>query len=125
MNIKDQVCTLEQAKRLEELGVKQEGAIFYYDEEDGNDLQYNGNDHDIDSPDYGWSAFTVAELGVMLPCGKSTMRVTDDPCDFWHGGGVDGMLIADGYTEAKCRAAMLIHLIENNLITIDEINSRL
>lgn len=32
----------------------------------------------------------------------------------------------DGYaTEAEARAAMLIHLLENNIISSDEVNSRL
>lgn len=124
MNIKDQVCTLDQAKRLKELGAKQEGAVFYYDEE--NDLQYNGSDYDFDSPDYSWSAFTVAELGVMIAgkehhmpyfTGTIWQRMTKKK--------VYTSIVITGKSEASARAAMLIHLIENNFVTVDEINSRI
>src|SRR5439155_13694049 len=63
--LEKQVCSLDLAKRLKELGVRQESLFIwnYYPHTDGYKLQYN--------PDYGSvlniSAFTVAELGEMLP----------------------------------------------------------
>lgn len=61
MNLSDQVCSLEYARRLKELGVKQHGyfSFFRIDEE------YFIADNAFD--DFIASAFTVAELGELLP----------------------------------------------------------
>ena len=60
MKLEDQVCSLEQAKRLKELGVKQEG-IFNY-------LKTGGLKLSSEFPSFlhCYSAFTVAELGEMI-----------------------------------------------------------
>ena len=79
MKIEQQVCTLEQAKRLKELGVEQK--VLY---------QWKVNDVQtvvIDTPMAMWieryvppvgntfyAAFTVAELGVMLTSETLTIR---------------------------------------------------
>lgn len=60
MKLKDQVCSLESAKKLKELGVKQD-SLWYWET--------------LRTTNYvlslvkgqGYSAFTVAELGEMLP----------------------------------------------------------
>lgn len=84
MNLEDQICSLEYAKRLKELEVKQK-SLFYYQNQPSNDgindivisikeiiSTNNGNSimntysmDEFDEPIY--SAFTVAELGEMLP----------------------------------------------------------
>src|ERR1051325_10817319 len=62
MQLEQQVCSLELAKRLRELGVKQESYFYWFFEE------YN---HEpvgwrIQTEEGDYSAFTVAELGEML-----------------------------------------------------------
>src|SRR5690349_19771242 len=64
MNLEDQCISLEYAKRLKELGVRQKS--LYYITSKNNDvvIVYSPNE----SLNEKWySAFTVAELGVMLP----------------------------------------------------------
>ena len=68
MKIEDQVCSLELAKRLKELGMKQDGNYFWESVGDGIKswhqlslaliCKYNGTEV---------AAFTVVELGEMLP----------------------------------------------------------
>lgn len=64
MKLQDQVCTLEQAKRLAELGVVQGGSTFYFDK---HELFINSHTNTgyYHNPQFCFSAFTVAELGVM------------------------------------------------------------
>jgi hypothetical protein len=141
MDIEKQVCSLELAKRLKELGVKQE-SLFYYQ----NNPYNNGKDcidlmiverssinnenvimntqcENEDNPKY--SAFTVAELGEMLPILikdgsnliiwpylKNDKKVWD--IDYNGHEESDETFVSD--TEADARAQMLIYLIENGLV---------
>lgn len=138
MNIEQQVCTLEQAKRLKELGVKQEsnfyynnGAVWYlYDVTDwGMQTQFYEeclNDERLPERDDIISAFTVVELLELLPPRTSiTKGNTHYHCRYWWGKYLDGVL-REGVKEnswhgtksihaAESLAAMLIYLIENNL----------
>jgi len=81
VNLENQVCSLELSKRLKELGIKQE-SLFYWIEDyelysDEPQLLYapteqfsNGNgelDWPRNNPENCHSAFTVAELGELLP----------------------------------------------------------
>jgi len=72
MKLEDQVCSLELAKRLKELGVKQESYFYWISDEDENFVVPTGTYDWGDWPGYEkfepkYSAFTVAELGEMLP----------------------------------------------------------
>ena len=139
MELKKQVCSLELAKRLKELGVKQESAFAWT--------------ADMETPDTKWrlwssgaieewvgpwraAAFTVAELGEMLPpyisIGDDSLgekvevrTLTSDHSkgkwDVWYEG-VDGndercdwYYQTDG-NEADARAKMLVYLLEHNLM---------
>lgn len=116
MKIEDQVCSLEQAKRLKELGVKQD-SFFYFEVFTG--LIVTGGDFMGDPIS---SAFTVGELGVMLGVGR--------PCvftgEFWITEGSFGVGIGIiGKTEAECRASLLIAIIESNGDKVQEVNARL
>jgi hypothetical protein len=136
MKLEKQVVSLELAKRLKELGVKQE-SIFWWRE-----FTEMATSTGVQKANY-WalqdgahrrgaiSAFTVAELGEMLP-----HTVQKDDCDWllhlaapFHSKWIiyyqvdegtdkirDGKnwIMAD--TEAGARAKMLIYLIENKLI---------
>lgn len=120
MKIQDQVCTLEQAKRLRELGVRQE-SLFYHTHSEKwgvmprKSIDFSGNPS---------SAFTVAELGVMLGTEEWSTNYKKQNIFYW-----DAELFALPFgayqTEAEARAAMLIHQLENKLITPEQVNARL
>lgn len=129
MKKQDQVCTLEQATRLKELGVEQE-SLLYHTEKFGvlpmSSIDFTGDPI---------SAFTVGELGVMLPSISSEFS---NKVECWKNrkGGYVWAVYEDGFiksgfavqeepTEAQARAAMLIFLLESNHITPTEVNNRL
>lgn len=120
MTLEQQVCSLELAQKLKELGVRQE-SLFYWQEYMetkiscvfGRHRYFNGTES---------SAFTVAELGEMLPT-EVLGELTDMLPTRTISGGFrvnlddEGMLYA-GKSEADARAKMLIYLLENKLITL-------
>jgi hypothetical protein len=123
MKLEQQVCSLELAKRLKELGVKQESLVKWDTLGDHAELSYGYSTY----PGLvRYAAFTVAELGEMLPeaflwegvtqvglhCGKYTGG--------WHvyyKSAGKRIHYEDGKTEVAARAKMLIYLLENKLIT--------
>jgi len=131
MKPEKQVCSLELAKKLKELGVKQ-NSLFYWVENFGRlKSPQLVNKDDLFSlkmllegtagEGQCYSAFTVAELGAMLPaqtiCRKDYINTTKHW--MYH------IEIADIKTdiifaenEADVRAKMLCYLIENNLLKI-------
>lgn len=142
MKLENQVCTLEQAKRLKELGVAQDGIFSHVDNiskvgYEGIRLtkqtsSYRAKGQLIDSGVIKYFvAFTVAELGVMLPINIITARQkhTDTyACIALENGSSDvdySKDIQHKETEAKARAAMLIYLLENGHTTAEEVNQRL
>ncbi len=127
MTLENQVCSLELAKRLKELGVKQESFCYWITNTNGHNpwLKWRKN---VDCPceffttanvKVRYSAFTVAELGEMLPPSVRVNKEFDDKNEkifyvgLHHG---DWRISAD--TEADARAKMLIYLLENKLITV-------
>jgi hypothetical protein len=125
MKLQQQVCTLESAKRLKELGVKQE-SYFYWQVPNSGNLENKEDGVEIVHYPTGkfwdyYSAFTVAELGELLPSpgvlgwleifkkedGNWMVRYSDT-----------GYRIEEDLNEAEVRAQMLIYLLENNLITL-------
>lgn len=145
MKLIDQVITLSQAKRLKELGVKQQSVACFI----GDEL------HLFEKSFYNWAeqkgmnavaAFTVAELGVMLPAsikfGKKLAclrMVKSDSCEEYNqpdcylvgyytsekeqlkdwvmGNGCEGL--------ADAAAGMLIMLIDSGKVAVEEVNARL
>ena len=132
MKLGDQVVSLELAKRLKELGVKQESHFVWYTNGD--------NAHLLDCPDgqrpmeaKTYSAFTVAELGEMLP-----PRLEIDGVMYWldlakNGPepkigriwdvgyarpGEEWQIVFEADTEVDARAKMLIYLLENKLAAL-------
>ena len=69
MKLENQVCSLELAKKLKELGVKQEGLFKWHSKLDGkgNRVYTEIVYLPIKQMEQDYSAFTVAELGEMLP----------------------------------------------------------
>jgi hypothetical protein len=138
MKIEQQVCTLEQAKRLKELGVKQESLFYHYvtySQKDGQSMGIFYTKADAEKKQheyrYNWncptelfSAYTVAELGEILP---SSHYSTNNEYLGWRCYNGDNKEIINVYAnnEAECRAAAIIHLLEQKIITVEEINKRL
>lgn len=141
MKLEDQVCSLELAKKLKELGVKQE-SYFYWSCDHINTTQHGlsrYNLHDgIESNSENWSAFTVAELGEILKdirfpmgtwIGEKCYQFLSIKCSMlsvWLQHDFDAgfsekqetVFKAVNDTEANMRAKMLIYLIENKLIEV-------
>jgi len=132
MKLESQVVSLELSKRLKELGVKQ-GSLFTWVESIGANETYddgtkNGeykltrfdgavsNFHAMgfESKEHPmFSAFTVAELGEMLPHMIQKPPKTGDGKK-WYVAPTNGFF----ETEADARAALLIYLLENKLIIL-------
>lgn len=165
MELKDQVCSFELAKRLKELGVKQESYFYWYQNDYDEkwqvvaaeqfmcDCDYEPESmHGCDirdiaaervggpgkyDPDAVCSAFTVAELGELLPreivaagkvydrawvqyTNKAGARGSHDVSYMkWADGDLNWCFNVRGDTEADARAKMLIYLLENGLLTLD------
>lgn len=133
MQIKDQVCALEYSKRLDELGVKSESLfiwkeIAYKKSLDGQVIETRiVLDHDgtpwVEFKDRWWRAYTVAELGELLPKGGWHQESTSGGTRVWavdpkfpHG----DIAYTWDKSEANARAKMGIHLIENGLMEIEK-----
>ena len=148
MRIEQQVCSLALAKRMKELGAKQESLFYWLEEKDNQPFLMNsGNTSKYGAipsnyrEDEGWnyySAFTVAELGEMLPARitNESTRNMDRICFYLkeHKGDDKKQDVRDGFTveyhtiyspplyritadtEADARAKMYIYLAENNLL---------
>lgn len=145
MNIEHQVASLELSKRLKELGVKQESYVWWADTEADRSMWnlITHNDRLLMERHEEVAAFTVAELGEMLPISvcdppgadeldpgmeeKKTYYLFFRIGNEWNkplvqlGDVHEGVrtkwyyeAIAD--TEADARAKMLIHLIEKGIV---------
>lgn len=128
MKLEQQVCSLELAKRLKELEVIQQSLWYWQRFNSMGKLKWalsnTTNSHCV-------SAFTVAELGEMLPvivkAGKrglnsEMLSITkghfgDAPEISWQVMYYD-VKFFNAATEADARAKMLIYLLENKLITL-------
>ncbi len=128
MEIKQSVVNLELSKKIEKLGVKQDSLWWWF--VDGCEahstlpLSFYLAMERINENDYKYySAFTVAELGEMLPesCWSksgetiSALEISKTDGKWWISYN-DEFIQAD--TEANARAKMLIHLIENKLMEV-------
>ncbi len=119
MKLEDQVISLELAKRLKELGVKQESHFSWYVEEEALTVT-----HEIDGDGEIVAAFTVAELGEILPnmlyekYVLDQIKMTDGGYGLAYRDGSDFEANASADTEADARAKMLIYLLKNKLITL-------
>ena len=131
MKLEDQVCSLELAVKLKELGVKQESLFCYQPIENEKDSvwprQFNLTEFAHPSEDERVAAFTVAELGEMFPAIlDNEYYFTSVKLDDLHHWGADYrnwktndlfcLWDTEAETEANARAKMIIHLIENKLM---------
>jgi len=131
MKIEEQVASLELSKKLKSLGIKQE-SLWYWTEY-FQDVQKTFTkdvfliDDCIPFGSKGFSAFTVAELGEMLPGNFNGRVLTIGKGNkFWDifyennsmGCVITGFAPLDqtAETEANARAKMLVYLLENKLL---------
>jgi hypothetical protein len=130
MKLEEQVCSLELAKRIKELGVKQGSFFIHFAKSVGDGFGGKSqlwkivDGRSIPHPcvNEHYSAFTVAELGEMLPARLQL----NGSCDWWSAKEGDGWECKYRYyasanqlapTEADARAKMLIYLLENGPIS--------
>lgn len=140
MKIEDQVCTLEQGKKLVELGVNPlHACLVWVGMGDSYKVALLGLlEDDGDSRVYfSAPAFTVAELDEALIIGDDDHFVQSGYNE--HLGCYDSMLTKrddsefgfktiqdeEGDSGAEARAEMLIYLLENKIVTSEEVNARL
>jgi len=121
MKVEQQVISIEVAKKLKSLGVKQESLSWWVDC-DGKWCLATSRWYRHTAPDHPgkhYSAFTVAELGEMLP------QLTKSWCSAfgWYCENKENNYELKGFThgestEADARGKMLIYLIENKLMEV-------
>lgn len=135
MKLENQVTSLEISKRLKELGVKQESLFsryLYPVQDDGNATEYlvlTSKKRNRECNDKV-SAFTVAELGEMLPAKINGFDIRYEKIvtehgfyrwsvTYWEIGREDEQRFEGRYSdigEADARGKMFIYLLENKLI---------
>ncbi len=113
MTLEQQVTSLELSKKLKDLGVKQE-SLFWWGKKMGFtkiEILHKGNSGGIEC-----AAFTVAELGEMLPLSTKFYRSVDQIGKWvcW----CQGLDIIREDTMVNAAAKMLVYLLENNLIKL-------
>lgn len=120
MKLIDQVCTLEQAKRLKELGVRQQSVACFI----GDEL------HLFEKSFYNWAeqkgmnsvaAFTVAELGVMIGKGTNAAAVLYDAVQHQMNRSQSFTIALSAQFVANC----LIGMLETGFLAVEEVNARL
>lgn len=124
MKLESQVCSLELAQKLKSLGVKQDCIFFWWVNPSGKAQLTHANEFgDLHKAVFEgeYAAFTVAELGEMLPASVSfTKEISSGKdnyvCIHWTPEVKEFAVYAD--TEADARGKMLIYLIESKLITL-------
>jgi len=125
MNFESQVCSLELSKRLEELGVKKYSLFDWVRRSKEEDF-YLWLMSPFSRELIGWHeqhrAFTVAELGEILPPSLDETILNFEKKHMWsvnYGGNHEGWIHTEiSSTEADARARMLIYLLENKLMEL-------
>ena len=126
MELKDQVVSLEYAKKLKELGIEQI-SLFWRHRSWNNEKKIENVPYILYQPDNtsyatDYSTFTVAELGKLLI--ETTNKIDCGDCCYDHSfenekptlSWADNHYVI-GENEADVRAKMLIYLLENKLLT--------
>lgn len=116
--LEKQVCSRELAEKLNEYGVPQEsyfqwlnGILTTYDIREV--ARFENNAHSTKNTFY--SAFTVAELGEMLPHFAHSWNTGTEWIASWKPTGHPSFIAT---SEADARAKMLLYLLQNKLITL-------
>ena len=125
MKIYDQVVSLEPAKQMREMGAEQNSIFFWnewYTDDERDETYFVSCDHEAQAHTIA-SAYTVAELGEMLPRGHwESGAVALDTLFFcsweedWERPNEKTSIVKYGKTEADARAEMWLHLKKDGLI---------
>ncbi len=131
MNLEDEVVSLEVAKKLKELGVKQE-SLYVWSEHTNPATLWREDALDEANPyagviDDNYSAFTV--VGIDLPYGVVSGKLHSEwySCCLRYGWSKESFFdldtrdlyeITKSRKEADARGKLLIYLLENNLISL-------
>ena len=120
MELSKQVVSFELSKRLKELGVKQESA-FYWEIQNDEVRLFRDDREGAMHPTF--PAFTVAELGELLPSGTCSNVFNyrnGKPCERYYrifGGYDDGHPFEfESRNEADARTLALIYLVEKGIM---------
>ena len=130
MKIEEQVVSLELAKRLKELGVKQE-ILFAWRYTKGRGNNSVIATHAVPEPNDFWdhyNAYNVAELGKMLPVFTSAKGTKWFHVQ-WYDPYLPAVMRDDiakhrtekSDTEANARAKMLTYLVENQIVSVSNL----
>ncbi len=116
--LSQQVCSLELAKKLAAVGVPQDSFFVWYGGTTPATLWTRDRFEEKrwNHPEQTYAAFTVAELGEMLPYTAFGAYFNEfkGKDDWSMAYGREKTIVAD--TEADARASLLIYLIESHLI---------
>lgn len=133
--LEKQVCSLEYAKKLKELGVNQQSLFYWYERNAPGKPKDSLVSLGLTNGPNGWScdtfsAFTVAELGVMLPDFREENSKIEENHYALTITKISGNFIVfdkgfDDKNESDLRAQALIYAIQKNVITVSEINERI
>jgi len=116
MKLENQVSNKELSKKLKELGIKQE-SLWKWRLAGNLGWQIERHFSPIMVEEKQYSAFTVAELGELLPIYYSTFFDGKNWCVDEEGCKLEDVFeLLEAKTEADARAKILIHLIENKLM---------
>ena len=141
MKLEDQLCSLELAKQLKEAGVKQDSVWSWYYNMTGHEWRENEvwwrlqlTKKELIGNCYMIAAFTVAELGEMLPSifDNYDLTIIKQVSDEWRISYYyntitfeDKWMLSNQWIEAKteadARAKMLIYLIDQGIINQEDI----
>jgi len=120
MHLEKQVCTLDQAKKLKELGVKQESLFYHTNSEKWGVMPKSSIDFTGDP----WAAFTVAEL-VQMNQNCFNIEYSKDRYYTISTDMNNSTQFTYYETFAEACAAKLINALERGWISLDEVNARL
>ena len=153
LTLEEQVSSLESSKRLKELGCPQESLFYWRVLPDGRSSLLNALERKLEELNLGlarlnandeydriWgrdtylvSAYTVAELGELLPQDLYTYKqiytggLNVAKGTHWFGTGREGTIgynrLEHALKEAEARSKMLIYLLEQGLTEVPNANS--
>jgi len=121
MELEKQVCSLESAKRLKELGVRQDSLFYWqvraYARPTETPRVVYRSDRTYRGVICHHSAFTASEIGMMLPAHSENPERFEDGA-WWCNSQCSWGGCVSHKSEAEARAKNLIYLIENELVEV-------
>lgn len=130
--LQNHVTSLELSKKLKELGVRKPSIHQWVDGEIWDlTMQSDYQTPNTVSQTEWLPAYLVSELGMMIPDGlvigtvpnlSEDNKITQWVCQSYANLYCDKIPHQVASTEADARAEMLIYLLENGLITINDVN---